>query len=118
VRAERGAAAVELAAGVAFLVLPALLLAVSFLPWLETELEATRVAVFVARHVAFDEVPMPPIPAGSSITVSRTDGALGVVIRVDVRLPVAAVDAPWGPIGPGWASSSHVEVVGWYRSRP
>lgn len=116
---ERGMAAVELAAGMALLVLPVLLLTVSFGPWLERELDATRVAIAVAREVAFGEHGQaPPVPDGSSIRVSRSDGPLGETIRVDVRLPVRVVEGLWGPIGPGWASGSHVEVVGPHRSRP
>lgn len=115
---ERGAAPVELAAGVALLLLPAVLVAVSLVPWLETELEATRVAIAVARTQAFGDPGSSPPPAGSSITVSRTPGPLGEMIRVDVRLRIPVVDTPWGRIGPGWASASHVEVIGPHRSRP
>ena len=115
---ERGAAPVELAAGVALLVLPALLLVVSFVPWVVRRLDATRLAVSVAREAAFGARAAPPVPVGSVVTVSRVEGVLGEEVRVEVRLPVPVVQTPWGPIGVGWARGTHTEVVGPHRSRP
>lgn len=120
---ERGAAPLELAAGAALLLLPALLLATAFGPCVEGELYATRVAVSVAREVAAGSEIEEAVGRFDGIdprlvTVARRSGPLGEEILVEVRLPVPVVATPWGPVGRGRATGTHVETIGPHRSRP
>lgn len=142
-RGDAGHAAVELALGVAVLMLPVALVVLSFGPWLERRVsadviaaEAARAVVLSLKHEAglevaqtlagshglrFDQVRLGwcgaaarVLPAGAgSCALTR-----GAVVEVSVEVWVPLIQTPWGAVGGMWVSSSHGEPVDLYRSLP
>lgn len=142
---DRGAASLELALGVGLLVIPALLVVVSFGPWLEGRAFARAAAAEAARGAVLS--PGDPAAAGSalvadmvagrgidpgSVTVSMCDGpslppgtgqgycvlVRGAMVTAVVSVVVPLISTPWGPVGGLTVSSSHAEPVDAYRSLP
>lgn len=142
---DRGAASLELALGAGLLVIPALLVVVSFGPWLEggafaraAAAEAARTAVLSAgdpaeagSDVVADMVAGRDIDSGS-VSVSMCGGPLlppgagqgdcvlirGATVTAAVSIVVPLISTPWGPVGGITVTASHAEPVDAYRSMP
>jgi len=140
---QRGHASVELALGVALLILPVALVVMAFAPWSERRVlaeaasaEAARAAVLrldhsvgadvvaamVAGHgLAGDQVrlgwcggtPGPLSSPGGGCSLGR-----GTVVAATVQVWVPLVMTPWGGIGGLWVTGEHAEPVDLYRSLP
>lgn len=142
---ERGTASLELALGVAVLVVPALVAVVSFGPWLEARAfaraaaaEGARVAVLasvepavegaavvgeMARQRGFDNGDVrvgmcgaPPALTGSSGGTCALVRGGEVVVTVIVEVPL--ISTPWGDVGGVEIHATHAESVDAYRSLP
>lgn len=133
---ERGSAALELAIGMAVLVVPAVMVVASFSVWLEARAfvraaaaEAGRAAVLsdgdaaaagdaVAREMAAGRG-----FAGDSVAVSMCSGgpcllARGGVVTATVSVEVPLVQTPWGEVGGVAVTYTHAEPVDAFRSLP
>jgi hypothetical protein len=142
---ERGAASLELALGAGLLVIPALLVVVSFGPWLEGGAFARAAAAEAARSAVLAQGD--PAAAGSavvagmatgrgidpgSVTVSMCGGPSvpagnglgscvlirGALVTASVSVSVPLISTPWGPVGGLTVTASHAEPVDAYRSLP
>lgn len=124
----------ELALGVAVLIVPAVLAVASFGPWLEAREFARAAAAEGARAGVLADVD----PAARSIAVVRematargiapTDLVVTVCgtceltrgdhwpVTVEVAVPM--LSTPWGDVGGITVTSSHSEPVDLYRSLP
>ena len=140
---DRGHAAVELALGVAVLMLPVALVVTAFGPWSERRVLAEAAAAESARAVAIDL----DHGAGAAVVARMTDqhglgegevrmgwcGAesaglaapggvcpliRGGVVAVQVEVWAPMVVTPWGPVGGLWVSAEHSEPIDLYRSLP
>jgi hypothetical protein len=140
---DAGHAAVELALGVAVLMLPVALAVTAFGPWSERRVLAEAAAAEGARTAAIR------LDLGEGATVvSRMVGDHGIdhsLVRLGwcgatpVELPTTAgtcsldrgsnveielevwaplVTTPWGPVGGLWVGASHSEPIDLYRSLP
>lgn len=138
---ERGSAALELALGIAVLVLPALLATVSFGPWLEARSFVRAASAEAARAAVLAEGDPGTAGVGAALAMaegrgidgmrigmcgaSPTEGgggecelARGGVVTATVSVDVALVSTPWGDIGGVAVTATHVEPVDVYRSLP
>lgn len=142
---DRGAASLELALGAGLLVIPALLVVVSFGPWLEGRAFARAAAAEAARTAVLSQDD--PAAAGSalvadmvagraidpgSVRVSMCEGPLlppgtgrgycvlvrGALVTASVSVVVPLISTPWGPVGGLTVMASHAEPVDAYRSIP
>lgn len=140
---ERGHAAVELALGVAVLLLPVALAVTAFGPWSERRVLAEAAAAEGARALVIELT-----PAGAESLVTRMVAAHGlgngdvrmgwcgstpvspgtatgtcplargstVTLTVEVWAPL--VMTPWGGVGGLWVRGDHAESIDLYRSIP
>ena len=142
---EKGTASLELALGVAVLVIPALVAVVSFGPWLEARAfaraaaaEGARVAVLasgdpalegaavvseMARQRGFENGDVrvglcgaPPVMPGSSRGTCVLIRGGEVVVTVIIEVPL--ISTPWGDVGGVDIRATHAESVDAYRSLP
>jgi hypothetical protein len=132
---------VELALGVALLLLPVALGVLAFGPWIERRVVAEAAAAEAARtavvsldlsrggqvvsdigsnhHFSPDTVRLgwcgsEPGPAAES--VSGCSLARGSQVVAEVRIWTPLVATPWGSIGGVWVIASHAETIDAYRS--
>lgn len=140
---DRGHAAVELALGIAVLMLPVVLVVTAFGPWSERRVlaeaaaaESTRAVVLELDHRAGAEVvvtmtsrhglgtehvrlgwcgapPTSPGEAAAGCPLGR-----GEVVTSTVEVWVPLFMTPWGPVGGLWVSADHSEPIDLYRSLP
>lgn len=112
-RPERGAATAEVA-----VVLPTVVLLAMALGWLVslgvTQVRVVDAAREAARAAARSDSDAEAVglgrrvaPAGSSVTVSRTDGLVTVRVSAPVRGPAGVL----GPLGPATVSSEAVAAL-------
>lgn len=131
---ERGSAAVELAVGVATLLIPAVVVVISFAPWLDARAfvnaaasEAARAAVLTAGDPNSAGVEAVAGMAGArgyvEVSVEMCGGDRCLVrrggfvsARVTVVVPLFAT--PWGEVGGVEVAGGHAEPVDAYRSLP
>lgn len=142
---DTGTASLELALGAGLLVIPALLVVVSFGPWLEGRAFARAAAAEAARAAVLSQGD--PAAAGSalvgdmvtgrglhpgSVSVSMCEGpslppgagagscalVRGARVTATVSLVVPLISTPWGPVGGITVTASHAEPVDAYRSIP
>lgn len=131
---ERGSASLELALGIAVLVVPAVVAVVSFAPWLEARAFVRAAAAEAARAAVL--APAGPTEAGAravadmaagrdmtGVTVVMCGGGAcvverGEVLSASVTLEIPLVTTPWGPVGGISVEASHSEPVDLYRSLP
>lgn len=128
---DRGAAAVELAAGIGLLLLPAVLLVLSFAPWAEAQIMARVVVRDAARTVATTgsvaeaaELAAETVsvygfdPGEVQVTFSGSTGRAGLVTAtVEVQMPVVVIPG-LADIGRVSWTVQHTEQVDLYRSLP
>ncbi len=140
---DAGHAAVELALGVAVLLLPVALAVTAFGPWSERRVLAEAAAAEGARALAVDMVPSaaealvvrivaghgldsrdlkvgwcgasPAAPGSSTGSCPLTRGSV-VTLTVEVWAPL--VMTPWGGVGGLWVDGDHAEPIDLYRSMP
>lgn len=138
---DRGHAAVELALGVAVLLLPVALVVLSFGPWSERRVLAEIIAAEASRIAVLEGSETAGASLASSIVTSHGlesgmlrlgwCGALpavgssgecelvrGGVVTLEAEVWVPLISTPWGNVGGLWASASHSEPVDLYRSLP
>lgn len=140
---EAGHAAVELALGVAVLLLPVALAVTAFGPWSERRVLAEAAAAEGARALAVDMVPLAAeslvtrmaafhgldtrdvrmgwcgaSPAASGTPTGSCPLTRGSVVDLTVEVWVPLVMTPWGGVGGLWVSGDHAEPVDLYRSLP
>jgi Flp pilus assembly protein TadG len=128
---ERGSVPVEFAAAVGLLLIPAVLLVLSFAPWVERQMMAREIARDAARSVAIageigDVRPLAEEtarnyrvdPADVTVAVEGDTGRGGLVTAtVTVRMP--AIEIPGiGGLGTVTWRVHHTEQVDVYRSMP
>jgi hypothetical protein len=142
---DRGGAALELALGMALLVIPAVLAVVSFAPWLERQAFVRTAAAEAARAAVLADGD--PAAAGSAVVadlalgrglapgsvrvrmcggpeLSAGSGAGSCVLNRDTFVVVVVVTevglvvTPWGSVGGVTVAASHAEPVDAYRSLP
>lgn len=135
----------ELALGIAVLVIPAVLAVVSFAPWLERQAFVRTAAAEAARAAVLAEGD--PAAAGSAVVAdlaigrglspsavrvrlcdgpewpAGTGGGSCVLVRdsfvtVVVTTEVSLMVTPWGSVGGLSVSAEHAEPVDAYRSLP
>lgn len=133
---ERGSASLELALGMAMLVVPAVMMVASFSVWLEARsfvraaaAEGARAAVLAeadpaaagmlvvadmaaGRGFAAEEVAVSM--CGGTVCVLERGGFVTAAVSIDVPLVVT----PWGEVGGVTVSYTHAEPVDAYRSLP
>lgn len=138
---ERGSAAVELALGVIVLLIPALLLVVSFGPALERRVLARSLAAETARTLIEADGVLDAVSLDRLVALARSAGVAPNSVRVsvcgealvplvnaagcelagraavDVTIEVT-VDPQLLPGGPTTVSHVHTEPTNPYRSRP
>lgn len=131
---QRGSAALELALGMGFLVIPALVAVLSFSPWLEARAfvrtaaaESARAAVLAAGDpTSAGEALVADLAAGrgfEGVGVEMCGGASCVLERngfvtARVSLEVPVISTPWGDVGGIEVEGFHAEPVDAYRSLP
>lgn len=138
-------ASLELALGAGLLVIPALVVVVSFGPWLEGRAFARAAAAEAARSAVLAQgdpaaagsalvadmavgrgidpgsvrVAMcggPPLPAGAGQGYCLL--VRGAMVTATVSVVVPLISTPWGPVGGLTVVASHSEPVDAYRSLP
>ncbi|NOY54703.1 MAG: hypothetical protein GXP34_01825 [Actinobacteria bacterium] len=128
---DRGSAPLELAAAVGLLLIPAVLLVLSFAPWVERQMMAREIARNVARTAAataeFADTGDLVTRAALNYGVDREDvtvtlgGSVGrgglVTATVDVRMPAIVIPGV-GEFGSVTWTVHHTEQVDPYRSYP
>ncbi|MFP3914156.1 MAG: hypothetical protein ACLFWM_04725 [Actinomycetota bacterium] len=133
-KGEEAGASLELALGMALLVIPALIAVLSFSPWLEARAFVRTAAAEGARAAVLADGD--PAAAGAALVA---DMAIGrgwdgvevemcggggcvlerggfVTARVTVEVPL--VSTPWGDVGGLTVEATHAEPVDFYRSLP
>jgi hypothetical protein len=131
---ERGSASLELALGVAVLVVPAVVAVVSFAPWLEARAFVRAAAAEAARAAVL--APTDPGAAGAravsdmaagrdmgGVSVTMCGGGVclierGETVAATVTVEIPLVATPWGSVGGITVEASHSEPVDLYRSLP
>lgn len=133
---ERGTASLELALGIAVLIVPAVVVVVSFSQWLEARLFVAAAAAEGARGAVLAEVD--PSSAAGAIVAELAEGhgldsaavrvvmcggatceiERGAFVVVTVATEVPVVRTPWGEIGGLTVAATHSEPVDAYRSLP
>lgn len=131
---ERGSASLELALGIAMLVVPAVVAVISFAPWLEARAFVRAAAAEAARAAVL--TPSGPAEAGTravadmaagrdmtGVTVVMCGGRpcvveRGEVVGARVTVEIPLVTTPWGAVGGITVEASHSEPVDLYRSLP
>ncbi|HSJ35309.1 MAG TPA: hypothetical protein VLB85_09665 [Acidimicrobiia bacterium] len=131
---ERGSASVELALGIAMLVVPAVVAVISFAPWLEARAFVRAAAAEAARAAVL--TPAGPAEAGARAVADMAAGRdmagvivvmcgggpcvvqRGEVVGATVTVEIPLVTTPWGPVGGITVEASHSEPVDLYRSLP
>ncbi len=128
---DRGSAPLELAAGVGLLLIPAVVLVMSFAPWVEHQMAAREIARDVARTAAITAATpaSEPIveqvahnygidPSDIHVTVTGSVGRGGLVTAtVTMQMPAIAVPGVGGLGSVRW-TVHHTEQVDLYRSLP
>lgn len=128
---DRGSAPLELAAGIGLLLIPAVLLVLSFAPWVERQMGARELARNVARAAAVaGSVPDAEAliaqathnygieRADISVRLSGDAGRGGLVTaNVTVQMPVISIPGIGGLGSVSW-TVHHTEQVDLYRSFP
>lgn len=128
---DRGSIPMEFAAAVGLLLIPAVILVLSFAPWIERQMMAREIARDAARAVAIAAT-MVDVSAGVDQTARNygvdpsdlrivIDGDTGrgglVTASVTVHMPV--IDVPGiGDLGSVTWSVHHTEQIDLYRSLP
>lgn len=131
---QRGSAALELALGMGFMVIPALVVVLSFSPWLEARAfvrtaaaEGARAAVLAAGDPTSAGVALvADLAAGrgfEAVEVEMCGGApcvleRGTFVTAHVSLQVPVISTPWGDVGGIEVEGFHAEPVDAYRSLP
>ena len=133
---ERGSAPLELALGLGLLVLPALVVVMSFAPWLEARAfvhaaaaEGARSAVLASNDpTAAGVETVEEMAAGrgldpSVVGVTMCGGVGCALVRggyvtVEVSVDIPLVATPWGDVGGLTVNAAHSEPVDIYRSLP
>lgn len=131
---QRGSASLELALGVALLVIPALVAVLSFSPWLEARSfvrsaasEGARAAVLAAGDpTSAGAVLIEDLAAGrgyETVAIEMCGGSpcdleRGQYVTVRVSIDVPLVVTPWGDVGGVTVEGWHAEPVDAYRSLP
>lgn len=140
---DHGHAAIELALGVAVLLLPVALVVTAFGPWSERRVLAEAAAAESARAVAVEldhdsgvavvgrmtaqyglgdaEVRLAwcgAEPAGLATPGGACPLSRGSIVSATVEVWAPLVMTPWGPVGGLWVSASHREPIDIYRSLP
>lgn len=130
---QRGSAALELALGIGFLVLPALIAVVSFGPWLEARSFVRAAAAEGARAAVLSVTD--PTTAGVAAVSDMAAGrgyeaqvemcgggvcvlARGQYVTARVSVDVPLIPTPWGDVGGVTVDGFHSEPVDAYRSLP
>ncbi len=142
---QRGSAALELALGMAVLVVPAVMVVASFSVWVEARTFVRAASAEAARAAVLAEGD--PAAAGSTVVAEmasgRGFGAAGVrvtmcggpeweagagsgtcvlvrggFVTAEVSVDVPLVATPWGEVGGVTVSAAHAEPVDAYRSLP
>lgn len=131
---DRGTASVELALGMAVLVIPAVVAVLSFSPWLEARAFVRAAAAEGARAAVLAGAD--PSSAGAAaitdMAVGRGFESVGiemcggttcvlerggfVTARVSIEVPLFST--PWGDVGGITVEGFHAEPVDAYRSLP
>lgn len=124
----------ELALGIALMVIPALIAVLSFAPWLEARAfvraaaaEGARAAVLASADpsAAGAEViaDMAAVRGYEAVVIEMCGGSQCVLVRgayvtaaVSVEVPLVAT--PWGDVGGLTVEGAHAEPVDAYRSLP
>jgi len=128
---ERGSVPVEFAAAIGLLLIPAVLLVMSFAPWVERQMMAREIARDVARSVVMNAVVEGADamagqaavnygvdPEDVSVVVGGDLGRGGLVTAtVTVRMPAMSIPGIGGFGSVTW-SVNHTEQVDLYRSLP
>jgi hypothetical protein len=128
---ERGSVPVEFAAAIGLLLIPAVLLVMSFAPWVERQMMAREIARDVARSVVMNAVVEGADamagqaavnygvdPEDVSVVVGGDLGRGGLVTAtVTVRMPAMSIPGIGGFGSVTW-SVHHTEQVDLYRSLP
>lgn len=131
---ERGSAALELALGVGFLIVPALVAVVSFGPWLEARsfvraaaAEGARAAVLsVSDPAAAGTEAVADMAAGrgyEEYSIEMCGGGecvleRGQFVSAGVTVDIPLIATPWGDVGGVTVRGFHSEPVDTYRSLP
>jgi Flp pilus assembly protein TadG len=128
---DRGSVPLEFAAAVGLLLIPAVLLVLSFAPWVERQMMAREIAKDAARSAAIgatlgDARPVADRtarnygvdPADVTVMLDGNPGRGGLVTAtVSVRMP--AIEVPGiGGVGSVTWTVHHTEQVDLYRSMP
>lgn len=133
---DRGTASLELALGMAVLVVPAVVAVLAFAPWLEARSLARAAAAESARaavladgdNAAVGEAVALEVARGRGLKIDAFDvtmcGGDGCVLTRDgfvtseVTVNVPLIVTPWGAVGGVVVTATHVEPVDAYRSLP
>lgn len=131
---ERAGASVELALGMALIVIPAVVAVLSFSPWLEARAfvrtaaaEGARAAVLAGDDAASAGATLIADLAASRridvVTVELCGGGScelerGGFVTARVTVDVPLVSTPWGDVGGITVVGRHAEPVDAYRSLP
>lgn len=131
---ERGTAALELALGMAVLVIPAVVAVLSFSPWLEARAfvraaaaEGARAAVLaIGDPSTAGAALIADLAAGRGfepVVIDMCDGGpcfldRGGFVTARVAIVVPLVSTPWGEVGGITVEGFHAEPVDAYRSLP
>lgn len=136
---DRGHAAIELALAVGVLLLPVILVVISFGPWSETRVNAEAIAAEAARAavIQFDQA----IGVETALSIADVQGyepseirlgwcgstpvgwgggvcpfERGTSVDVVVEVWTPLIATPWGSVGGLWVSAFHSEPIDLYRS--
>jgi len=131
---QRGSAPLELALGLGLLVLPAIVLVLSFGPWLEARTFVRTAAAEAARAVILRGGIVQSSDLGFVEEMAESRGlslldielcgadacaiVRGGYVTARVVVEVPLVDTPWGSVGGVSVGASHTEPVDLYRSLP
>ncbi len=142
---DTGSAPIELALGVAVILLPAALVVLSFGPWLEARTLVRTGAAVTARYIAVTGNEDGVVPGLAEVAVASGLGPESVavalcggpaaslgdlrastcmplprtgVVTVTVYADVPVVSTPWGDVGGLTVEATHVESLDPYRSMP
>lgn len=131
---ERGTASLELALGMAVLVIPAVMVVLSFSTWLEARAFVRAAAAEGARAAVLAEVA--PATTGFDVVMDMASGrgldevqvsmcgdaecvlVRGGFVTAAVSVDVPLVATPWGEVGGLTVAYTHSEPVDAYRSLP
>lgn len=131
---QQGSASLELALGMALMVIPALVAVLSFAPWLEARAFVRAAAAEGARAavLAHGDPSVTAVAVITEMAVGRELEALAIEmcggspcvlergehVTAVVSVYVPLVTTPWGEVGGVTVHGSHSEPVDAYRSLP